>query len=148
MIKSPEKDYTSLIALEAMMNYHMKTIRGQQVMLGTDVAKLYGVDTEELYKEIKKRFNRFPNEFMFKLTAKELVKFNGEKFPYAFTESGIIMAGGSLKSEQAIKIHIQLINYFVELFNRALNDASLSKKLGPIIKDEKIFNVLKQIAGK
>lgn len=145
---SSKNNYTSLIALEAMMNSNMKTIRAQQVMLGTDVAKLYGVSLEELNKQIKKNSHRFPKEFMFKLTPEELAVFKGEKFPCVFTEQGILMTGGTLKSEQAIKIHVQLVRYFVQLFNQALNDIALSKELEPMIKDEKIFEVLKQMAKK
>lgn len=82
---------------------------------------------------------------MFKLNQKELALFKDEKFPYVFTEPGILMAGGNLKSEQAIKIHIQFIRYFVQLYNQALNNISLLEKIEPLTKGEKIFDVLKEI---
>ncbi len=143
-----KKDYTSLIALEAMINSNMKTIRGKQVMLNSDVAKLYHVSPEYLHKQVMKNIDRFPREFMFKLNPKELVMYKDEKFPNAYTEQGILMAGGRLESEQAIKIHLQMIRYFCSLFNQVLNDLSLLEKLEALTKDEKIFDVLKQMLKK
>lgn len=117
-------------------------------MLSSDVAKLYRVTPEYLHKQLKKNIDRFPKEFMFKLKPKALSSFKEEKFPHVFTEQGILMVGGSLKSEQAIKIHVQLIRYFVQLFNQTLKDVSLLKKLEPHIKGEKIFDVLKEMFKK
>lgn len=143
-----QNDYTSLIALEAMIESSMKTIGGRRVMLCSDVAKLYHVTAEYLYKQVAKNKDRFPKTFMFKLNSKEQVMYKGEKYLYVFTEQGILMAGGQLKSEQAIKIHLQLIRYFVQLFNQALKNKSIMEKLEPHIKGEKIFDVLKQMLKK
>jgi len=148
MKKSLKTDYTSLIALEAMIEISIKTVRGKRIMLSSDVAKLYHVTPEYLHKQVSKNIDCFPKTFMFKLNSKELAAFKGEKFPYAFTEQGILMAGGKLKSEQAIKIHVQLIRYFVQLFNQALNNKSLLEKLESLTDGEEIFDVLKQMLKK
>ena len=142
-MKTPLKDdSTSFIALEAMIECSMKTIRGKRAMLSSDIAKLYHVSPEYLHKQVSKNMDCFPKSFMFKLNPKELAMFDEEKFPYAFTEPGILMAGGKLKSEQAVKIHIQFIRYFVHLFNQALKDVTLNKELGKLTNDEKVFDLL------
>ena len=140
-----KKDYTSLIALDAIIESSMKTIRVKRVMLSSDVAKLYHVTPEYLHKQVNKNIDCFPKDFMFKLNAKEQVLFKGEKFPYVYTEQGILMAGGKLNSHQAIKIHMQLISYFIQLFDQAIKDMPLMEKLQPLIGDEKIFKILKEM---
>ena len=148
-MNSPLKnDSTSLIALEAMIESSMKTIRGKRVMLSSNVAEIYHVSAEYLHKQVSRNIDCFPKTFMFKLNSKELALIKGEKFPYAFTEQGILMAGGKLKSEQAIKIHVQLIRYFVQLFNHVLNTKSLLEKLESLTEGEEIFDVLKQMLKK
>lgn len=141
-----KNDFTSLIALEAMIENSMKSIRDKRVMLTSDVAKLYHVTPEYLYKQVMKSKDRFPKTFMFKLNLKELHMYKGEKYPYVFTEQGILMAGGRLKSEQAVKIHVQMIRYFVQLFNQALKEKALIEKLEVLTKGEKIFDVLKEMS--
>ena len=140
-----KKDYTSLIALEALIESSMKVIRSKRVMLSSDVAKLYHVSQEYLYKQVNKNLDCFPKDFMFKLNAKEQALFKGEKFHYVYTEQGILMAGGKLNSEQAIKIHMQLISYFIQLFDKAIKDMPLMEKLQPLIGEEKILKILKEM---
>ena len=111
-------DSTSLIVLEAMSESCMKTIRGKRVMLSSNVAEIYPVSVEYLHKQVSRNIDCFTKTFMFIFNSKELAVNKGEKFPYAFIEQGILMAWGKLKSEQAIKIHVQLIRYFVQLFNQ------------------------------
>ena len=148
MKNSSQNDYTSLIALEAMIESSMKIIRDKHAMLCSDVAKLYHVTPDYLLKQVKKNADRFPKEYFFKLKPKEKLSFPTEKYPYAFTEHAILMLGGVLKNEEAIKIHIQVIRHFVKLFNQALKDVTLLEKLEPHIKDDKIFDVLKEMLKK
>lgn len=138
-------DSTSFIALEAMVERNMKTIRGKRAMRSSDVAKLYHVSQEYLHKQVSKNIDCFPKTFMFKLNPREQAMFAREKFPYAFTEQGILMAGGKLKSKQAIKIHIQFIRYFVQLFNQALKDVTLKEELEKLTKDERVFDILSKM---
>lgn len=101
-------------------------IRGQKVMLDSDVAELFGVVTKQLNRQVKRNIQRFPPEFMFRLTRQErdeLVpiwhQFNKMKhsyvLPYAFTEHGVTMLASVLKSERAIKMSIIIVKAFVKL---------------------------------
>ena len=91
----------------------IKVIRGKQVMLDRDLATLYGVETKRLNEQVKRNVERFPEDFMFQLTREECSKsqiatLNGgrgqniKKLPYAFTEQGVAMLSGILRSQTAI----------------------------------------------
>ena len=99
-------------------------IRGKQVMLDSDLARLYSVETKVFMQSVKRNIERFPEEFMFQLTINEfndlrsqIVTSNGRGGrryrPYAFTEQGVAMLSGILKSKIAINTSIQIINAFV-----------------------------------
>ena len=108
-------------------------IRGVQVMLSSDVAKLYQVDTKVLNQTIKRNINRFPDEFCFQLTNEEIDELSlrsqfvtlnkssnlrGQHFkylPYVLTEHGIMMLAGLLKSDIAVKVNIHIIKAFVKM---------------------------------
>jgi len=108
-------------------------IRGVQVMLSSDVAQLYNVETKVLNQTIKRNINRFPNKFCFQLTDEEIdllssrsqiVTLNksnnlrGHHFkyiPYVLTEQGIMMLSGLLKSDIAVKVNIRIIDAFVKI---------------------------------
>ena len=101
-------------------------IRGKQVMLDSDLAKLYKVLTGNLNKAVKRNIERFPKEFMFQLTAKEYAslifqfgisnkKGGTRKLPYVFTEQGVAMLSGVLHTDIAIKTSIQVMNAFVAM---------------------------------
>jgi hypothetical protein len=104
------------------------TIRGLQVMMDTDLAQLYQVEVKLLNRAVKRNIDRFPAEFMFQLTAVEydslryqigtLNKERGQHrkyLPYAFTEQGVAMLAGVLRSETSVKTSIQIINAFVAM---------------------------------
>ena len=105
------------------------TIRGKQVMLDSDVANLYRYKTKVLNLTVKRNIERFPEEFCFQLTEEELEnlrfqietskkeKMHGGRryLPYVFTEQGIAMLSGILKSEIAVKVSINIINAFVQM---------------------------------
>jgi phage regulator Rha-like protein len=101
-------------------------IRGQKVMLDRDLAELFGVGTKHLNRQVKRNIQRFPLEFMFRLTKRErdeLVpiwhQFRKMKhsyaLPYAFTEHGVAMLASVLRSERAIKMSIIIVKTFVRL---------------------------------
>lgn len=106
-------------------------VRGKQVMLASDVAKLYNSETKIINQVVKRNINRFPEEFCFKLTEKEYTFLrsqfvtskieNNENrggtryLPYVFTEHGIIMLSGLLKSDIAAKVNVSIINAFVKM---------------------------------
>lgn len=104
------------------------TIRGKQVILDSDVARLYHYQTKNINKSMKRNIERFPEDFCFQLNEKELkemwfqigttseLKYRSEKYlPYAYTEQGIAMLSGLLKNDIAIQVSINIINAFVEM---------------------------------
>lgn len=106
-------------------------IRGKQVMLASDVAKLYNTETRIINQVVRRNINRFPEEFCFQLTKKEILLLKSQNvisnennesirggvryLPYVLTEQGIMMLSGLLKSELAAKINVQIINAFVAM---------------------------------
>jgi hypothetical protein len=113
-------------------------IRGYKVILDKDLAEMYEVTTSNLNKAVKRNTDRFPDDFMFKLTKEEfdLIFQNGtsnwggtRKLPYAFTEHGVAMLAGLLNSEKAIDANIDIIRAFVALRQYALGYAELNQKL-------------------
>ncbi len=96
-------------------------VRGWQVMLDRDWAALYGVTTGNLNKAVSRNLERFPEDFCFRLTKEEFLIFqNGtsswggtRKPPYAFTEYGVAMLAGLLKSDRAAQINIEIVRAFV-----------------------------------
>lgn len=116
-------------------------VRGQKVMLDSDLAKLYGVQTFNLNKAVKRNINRFPSDFMFQLTKEEYESLifqigiskqgrGGRRFmPFVFTEQGVAMLSTVLNSEQAIAINIQIMRTFVQIKKFALEHKELNKRL-------------------
>lgn len=107
-------------------------IRGVNVMLDRDLATLYEVEVRVLNQAVKRNLERFPLNFMFQLTKKEVItncdKLGISKYspssPYVFTEQGVAMLSSVLKSKKAIAINIQIMNTFVTLRNEILSSAS------------------------
>ena len=105
-------------------------IRGKKVMLDSDLAMLFGYQTKDLNRNVKNNINRFPSNYCFKLTEEEydslrcnfftLKNGRGEHrkyLPYAFTEYGITMLAGILKSDLAVKMSLQIVNVFITMKN-------------------------------
>ena len=101
-------------------------VRNQQVLLDRDLAKLYGVEVSQMNRQVKRNIERFPSDFMFQLTKEEYVGLkcqNGisnqrggdRRLPYAFTEQGIAMLSGLLRSEVAIQTNIMIMRAFVAM---------------------------------
>ena len=104
------------------------TIRGEQVMLDFQLAKLYGVETRVLKQAVNRNIERFPADFMFRLTKEEsnsLISNGGSQFvipsgynfggtnPYAFTEQGVAMLSSVLRSETAVRVNVEIMRAFV-----------------------------------
>jgi phage regulator Rha-like protein len=154
------------------------TIRGLQVMIDSDLADLYGVLTKNLNKAVKRNIERFPEDFMFQLTMKEFenMKFhfgtptdnslrfqNGtlkkergkhrKYYPYAFTEQGVAMLSGVLRSDTAVKVSIQIMSAFVAMRKFLLTNAQLFQRMDRteqklIEHDNKFEQVFNLIEGK
>ncbi len=115
-------------------------IRGQKVMLDTDLAALYGVTTKRLNEQVKRNRDRFPDDFMFQLTQEEKEKVVANcdhlkklKFspslPYAFTEHGAVMLASILNSAVAIEVSIQVVRTFNRLREYVVHHKALAQKL-------------------
>ena len=127
------------------LSHFIFTIRGQKVMLDSDLANLYSVPTKRLNEAVKRNVSRFPADFMFQLSVEEssslrsqfatLKKSRGshKKYcPYVFTEQGVAMLSSVLKSETAIEVNIQIMRIFVEIRRHALNVRDLKLKVDEI----------------
>ena len=115
-------------------------MREMKVMLDRDIAELYGVETKYVNRQVRRNITRFPNEFMFRLTAKEkreLVtkchRFNRLKhstsLPYAFTEHGALMLANVIKSPTAVEMSVAIVKAFIKLREMALSYKELQKKI-------------------
>ncbi|MDD5300540.1 MAG: ORF6N domain-containing protein [Gallionella sp.] len=154
----------NLIASVAQIESRIFLIRGQKVMLDADLAELYGVETRVLNQAVKRNLERFPEDFMFQLTATEKaevvtncdhlakLKFS-PSLPYAFTEHGTIMAASVLNSPRAIETSVHVVRAFVhmrELLSGhkelALKLAQLERKVGAHDKAiAEIINAIRQL---
>ena len=126
-----KKDYLETVSEEIVIN-KIYFIRGQKVMLDSDLAELYGVETKRLKEQVKRNIERFPKHYMFELT-KEEAEISRSQFatlkrgenikylPYAFTEHGVLMLSNVIKSSKAISVSIQIIDVFVKL-RQSLSD--------------------------
>ena len=137
-------------------------IRNEQVMLDSDLAKLYGVETKVLNQAVKRNIQRFPTDFMFQLTKDEclrsqIVTSNGGRggtryIPYAFTENGVAMLSSVLRSERAIEVNIRIMRAFTTMRNFIRNHVSIFQRIERIemkqLKtDEKVDAILDRLNG-
>ena len=117
-------------------------IRGQKVMLDFDLARLYQVETKALNLAVKRNAERFPSDFMFRLTAEEVLnmrsqfvtasKRNTSAPPFAFTEQGVAMLASVLKSPIAVAASISIMRAFVQVRQYLLTSASMSAELNEL----------------
>lgn len=138
------------------------TIRGKQVMLDSDLATLYQVETKILNKAVKRNLDRFPEKFCFQLTDEEsdFLRFQigtsnvgrgGRRYlPYVFCEQGIAMLSAVLRSDVAVKVSIEIMDAFVEMRRMLISNASLFHRLDNIeLKqlqaDQKIEQIFKAL---
>ncbi len=133
------------------------TIRGQRVMLDSDLADLYGIETKSLKRAVKRNLNRFPSDFMFEMNKEELenwryqfgtsnkVKMGLRIPPYVFTELGVAMLSSILNSDQAIEINISIMRIFSKLRSFLLMEENLIKRMDQLESGaNKLFKVVFQ----
>lgn len=118
---------TNLLLNDKNIENMIYEIRGQQVMIDRDLARLYHVETKVFMQSVKRNIKRFPENFMFQLTKEEFTNWRSQfvtskndkiglrRAPYAFTEHGVAMLSGILKSETAINTSISIIEAFVSM---------------------------------
>ncbi len=129
-------DNKLVIPDEVIMN-QIYLIREQKVMLDSDLAELYQVETRRLNEQVKRNIDRFPDDFMFQLTEREFQNLMSQfatsswggrrKPPYVFTEHGVLMLSSVLNSDRAIKVNIQIMRIFTKV--RTILTDNLSVKL-------------------
>lgn len=130
----------NLLANNRLIEDLIFEIRGQKVMIDADLAVLYGVTTKALNQAVKRNFDRFPVDFMFRLTQKEKlevvtncdllkqVKFSNT-LPYVFTEHGVVMLSSVLNSTIAINTSVQIIRAFVKMRSLLASNKDLAEKI-------------------
>ena len=115
-------------------------IRGEKVILDADIAVLYGVETKVLVQAVKRNRERFPQDFMFQLTSEEFAPLRSQIVtskgrggrrhpPYAFTEHGVAMLSGVLRSKRAVQVNIEIMRAFVRLRQLLSTHKELAQKL-------------------
>jgi hypothetical protein len=119
-----KKENALAIPDELVMN-KIYLIRNQKVMLDSDLAELYLVETKVLNQQVKRNLKRFPDDFMFQLTEQEFDHLKSQfvtsswggkrKLPYVFTEQGVAMLSGILNSDLAIAVNIQIMRIFTRI---------------------------------
>ena len=137
----------SLIPSECV-EHSILLLRGHKVMLDADLAKLYGVETKMLNRAVKRNLDRFPKDFMFQLSEKEVenLRFHfgtsnwgGRRYsPYVFTEQGVAMLSSVLNSKRAAQANIAIMRTFVRLREMIVSNKVLATKLAQL--ESKIEN--------
>lgn len=139
-------------------------LRGQKVMLDRDLAALYKVKTMRLNEQVKRNIKRFPSDFMFQLTKKEMNSLISQiaiskgrggtrKAPYAFTENGVAMLSSVLNSDRAIQVNIQIMRAFTRIRELLNTHKDLAHKLDDLERKvqkhdmdiQMVFQVIKQL---
>ena len=141
-------------------------IREQKVMLDSDLAELYGVETRRLNEQVKRNILRFPEDFMFQLSKTEFENLKSQfatsswggrrSIPFAFTEYGVLMLSSVLNSEKAIKVNIQIMRIFTRIRELLTNNLSIKLEIEEIKKKiinqdkniELVFNYLDELIEK
>ena len=159
------KELQVLVAEQKILN-KIYVIRGEKVMIDKDLAEMYGVETKQLKRQVKRNIERFPKDFMFELTNKEFENlryqigtssWGGTRYmPMAFTEQGVAMLSSILNSKTAIEVNIRIIRVFTKMKEYALTHKEILLQLAKLEKEvkgnssdiENIFMVLKELLEK
>jgi len=136
-------------------------IRGHKVILDADLAALYGVETKQLIRAVKRNLPRFPDDFMFQLNKEESEnlryhfgtssQWGGRRYPpYAFTEQGVAMLSSVLKSRRAVQVNIEIMRAFVRLRQILASNKELAKRLDELEKKydvqfKVVFDAIRQM---
>jgi hypothetical protein len=143
-MSSPPSPVTTPAAVESI-SLSIATLRGQRVILDSDLAALYGVETKRFNEAVKRNTARFPADFMFQLTADESDSLRSQiatlktgrgqhrkYLPYVFTEHGAIMAAMVLNSARAVEVSVYVVRAFVRLREAAVQHKDLAQRLASL----------------
>jgi len=140
LLRMPKRQVTTASAVESRILF----LRHQRVILDADIAELYGVPVKVLNQQVKRNRERFPADFVFRLTSKEHKVLRsqivtskegrgGRRYvPYAFTEHGAIMAATVLNSERAVQMSVFVVRAFVRLREMLATNRRLAGKIGEL----------------
>ena len=157
---SDQKVHVVAVSDDNNIQVLIKTIRGVQVILDRDVAGLYGVATGALNRQVKRNEERFPEDFMFRLSAEEwnnlkcqigISSWGGDRqLPYAFTENGIAMLSSVLRSPTAIEVNIRIMRAFSAMRRFLLANAQMFQRIETVEKrqiatDAKVDSILERL---
>lgn len=137
-------------------------LRGEKVMLDTDLAEIYGVETGALNRAVKRNASKFPSDFMFQLTPEEAESLRcqigiskigrgGRRYlPYVFSEHGALMLANVLNSERATQTSVQVVRVFMRLRQMLASHAELARKLEALEKKydaqfKVVFDAIRQL---
>ena len=158
----PKSKTAALVPVEHIAQ-SILVLRGQRVLLDSELAALYEVPTKRLNEQVKRNLERFPADFMFRLTRAEVETLNRSQFatgsqkhrdprypPYAFTEHGAIMAATILNSPRAIEMSVSVVRAFVQLRDLLASNRQLAQKFAQLERkvsthDQAIVGILKAI---
>ena len=151
---------TALVPVERIER-RILAVRGEKVILDSELAALYGVSTKRLNEQVKRNRDRFPPDFMFQLTDEEAAALRsqfatskgrgGRRYnPYVFTEHGAIMAANVLSSERAIQVSIHVVRTFIALRQYATSHQAISRRLDQMEKKydhqfKVVFDAIRQL---
>jgi hypothetical protein len=137
-----KKDESKAIVPVERIEQSIYVIRGCKVMLDRDLALLYGVATKRLNERVQRNIDRFPEDFAFQLTKEEFenwksqfatsnlsIKMGLRKRSYAFTEQGVAMLSGVLRSPQAVAVNVEIMRAFIRLRQVLASHKELTKEL-------------------
>ncbi|MGB2622186.1 MAG: ORF6N domain-containing protein [Candidatus Acidiferrum sp.] len=146
----------------ALISQKIFFVRGSRIMLDADLARLYGVATKNLNKAVKRNASRFPSDFMFQLSPKDLqsLRFQtgtsnpvrgGRRYaPYAFTEQGVAMLSSVLRSSRAVQVNVAIMRTFVSLREMLATHEELRRKIDAMEKRydarfQAVFETIRQM---
>ena len=151
----------------AVITPAIRTIRGQRVILDSDLARIYGVTTKRLNEQVRRNAKRFPSDFLFQLTPAEADSLRSQiatlktgrgqhrKFlPYAFTENGAVMAANILNSPAAVRMSVFVVRAFIKMRELLGGTKELAKQLAELerkltsrldVHESAIVNVLRRV---
>ena len=134
-----------MTALQPVIQSRILALREQRMMLDADLAQLYGVETRVLVQAVKRNLARFPEDFIFQLSAEEFATLRSQSVisntegrggrrtaPYAFTEQGVAMLSSVLGSTRAIAVNIEIMRTFVRVRALAATHGDLAKRLAEL----------------
>jgi hypothetical protein len=131
----------AIIITEKAIESKIYFIRGQKVMMDSDLAEMYGVETKALKQAVKRNMDKFPDDFMFELTGKEAEDFSRSHFvtlkrgynikylPYAFTEHGVLMLSSVLRSKQANDVNISIMRVYTRMKELIMSNKDILLKV-------------------